>query len=259
MSTSLSIKLSAITGVAALSFSAAFAQSHENGYGPDPDGDSNPATMTRAVANIGATDVLLDPRFTIVTFEPPPGAHNMPVNDSLAKRYGVGFSKGLRWQICDDQRYYQYDSLCTYIRPPSGSYAAYYRDDLARPLHVTFNNEAVCGVILSVYPPGGKEGEIFEVTLDAKKADGTSAGTAKVNLAWTQNTFRWRAMAGGFFLNDAATSMDITVAREKDQGDVYQFLIDDLAYVTKDCEEVFEAIRHVAGFVVSDSGEIEAK
>ncbi|HNS86919.1 MAG TPA: hypothetical protein PKH09_08440 [Parvularculaceae bacterium] len=176
MNSSFVIRLWAVAGAAFLSISGANAQSNENGYGADPDGDTNPATMTRAVANIGATDVRLDPRFTIVTFEPPPGAHNKPIKDFLAPRYGVGFSKGLRWQICDDQRYYQYDSLCTYIRPPSGSYAAYYRDDLKRPLHVTFDTGPVCGVVLSVYPPGGKEGEIFKVTLDAKKEDGSPAG-----------------------------------------------------------------------------------
>ncbi|MCB2112676.1 MAG: hypothetical protein R3C42_08425 [Parvularculaceae bacterium] len=252
-------KCVAAAAAAAMAFSAfAAAQTHENGYGPDPDGDTNPATMTRAVANIGATDVLLDPRFTVVTFEPPPGSHDRPVRNSLVKRYGVRFSKGLRWQICDDQRYYQYDSLCTYIRPPSGSYAAYYRDDLSRPLNVTFEKKPVCGVVLSVYPPGGKEGEIFEVTLDAKNADGSSAGSTHVRFAWTQNTFRWRVMAGGFFLSDAASSMDISVARAKDQGPVYQFLIDDLAYVSEDCEEVFKSIRDVAGFVVSDNGDIEA-
>lgn len=258
MNSSFVIRLWAVAGAAFLSISGANAQTNENGYGADPDGDTNPATLTRAVANIGATDVRLDPRFTIVTFEPPPGAHNKPIKDFLAPRYGVGFSKGLRWQICDDQRYYQYDSLCTYIRPPSGSYAAYYRDDQKRPLHVTFEKGPVCGVVLSVYPPGGKEGEIFKVTLDAKKEDGSSAGKAKVEFAWTQDTFRWRVMAGGFFLKAPAASMDVTVARAKDQGDVYQFLIDDLAYVTENCEEVFEQIRDVAGFVVSDDGAIEA-
>ena len=241
--------------VAALSFAGgdASAQSHENGYGPDPDGDSNPATWTRAVANIGATDVRLDPRFTIMTFEPPPGAHNKPIKDQYAGKNGVAFSKGLKWQICDDQRYFQYDSLCTYIRPPSGSFAAYYRDDWKRPLTVTFK-QPVCAVMMSVYPPGGKEGEIFKVRLEAKNAAGDYAGSATVNFAWTQDTFRWRVMAGGFFLKEPAASVDVMVSRKTDAGDVVQFLVDDLAYIETGCDDVLEKIRDVAGFEVSSDG-----
>lgn len=93
MNSSFVVRLWAVAGAAFLSIGGANAQSNENGYGADPDGDTNPATMTRAVANIGATDVRLDPRFTIVTFEPPPGAHNKPIKDFLAPRYGVGFQK----------------------------------------------------------------------------------------------------------------------------------------------------------------------
>ena len=250
-----SASIAASVAALGIAFSGlALAQSHENGVGPDPDGDTNPATLTRAVANIGATDVKLDPRFTIMTFEPPPGAHNRVIRNDYAKRFGVKFSKGLQWQICDDQRYFQYDSLCTYIRPPSGSYAAYYRDDLERPLTVTFNDGAVCGLVMSVYPPGGKEGEEFKVTLAAKKEDGSPAGKATVKFAWTQDTFRWRVMAGGFFLKAPAASVDVTVARVKDKGRVIQFLIDDLAYVKDDCESVLEEIRDVAGFSVSKDG-----
>lgn len=236
----------------------AFAQSHENGYGPDPDGDTNPATRTRAIANIGATDIKLDPRFTVMTFEPPPGAHNSAIRNQYANKYGVGFSKGLKWQICDDQRYYQYDSLCTYIRPPSGSFAAYYRDDWKRPLTVTFK-KPVCAVMTSVYATGGKEGEKFKVTLSARKANGDPAGEATVTFAWTQDTFRWRVMAGGFFLKEDASSIDIAVARTENAGDVLQFLIDDLAFVETGCEAVLDEIKDVAGFEVSGSGELVTK
>lgn len=236
----------------------AFAQAHENGYGPDPDGDSNPATRTRAIANIGATDINLDPRFTIMTFEPPPGVHNNRIRDQYAEKYGVGFSKGLKWQICDDQRYFQYDSLCTYIRPPSGVFAAYYRDDWKRPLKVTFD-APVCAAMMSVYPTGGKEGEQFKVTLAAKGVNGESAGDATVVFAWTQDTFRWRVMAGGFFLSAPAKSIDVTVARVENAGDVLQFLIDDLAFVESGCEAVLDEIKDVAGFEVGAGGLLVTK
>ena len=224
----------------------AYAQNNENGYGPDPDGDTNPATKTRAIAKIGATDVRLDPRFSVITFEPPPGVHGRKIRDQYQPRYGVSFGTGLEWQICDDQRYFQYDSLCTYIRPPSGSFAAYYRDDWKRPLSVEFK-KPVCAVMMSVYPPGGKEGEKFRVTLKAKKANGDSAGEARVTFTWTQDTFRWRVMAGGFFLSEPAASVDVMVRRVTDGGDVVQFLIDDLATVETGCEAVLDDIRKVAG------------
>ncbi|OFX00438.1 MAG: hypothetical protein A3E78_16115 [Alphaproteobacteria bacterium RIFCSPHIGHO2_12_FULL_63_12] len=236
----------------------AFAQAHENGYGPDPDGDTNPATRTRAIANIGATDVKLDPRFTVMTFEPPPGKHNSAISTQYTDKYGVTFSKGLKWQICDGQRYGRYDSLCTYIRPPSGSFAAYYRDDWKRPLTVSFK-KPVCAVMTSVYATGGKEGEKFKVTLTARKANGDPAGEANVTFAWTQNTFRWRVMAGGFFLKEDAASVDISVARAENAGDVLQFLIDDLAYVESGCEAVLEEIKDVAGFEVSNTGALVTK
>lgn len=236
-----------------LAASSAFAQYNENGYGSDPDGDSNPATRTRAVANIGATDVKLDPRFTILTFEPPPGAHGRVIRNQYAEKYGVAFGKGLEWQICDGQRYFQYDSLCTYIRPPSGSFAAYYRDDWRRPLGVSFK-KPVCAVMLSVYPTGGKEGERFKVTLNAKDANGDSAGSANVTFAWTQDTFRWRVMVGGFFLEDPAASVEVMVRRVEGARDDVQFLIDDLAYVETGCEAVLEQIKDVAGFEVGADG-----
>lgn len=247
----------ALAAFSSFAAAPAFGQAHENGYGPDPDGDSNPATRTRAIANIGATDINLDPRFTVMTFEPPPGAHDGAIGAKYGDKFGVGFSKGLRWQICDGPRYFEYNSLCTYIRPPSGAYAAYYRDDFKRPLEVKFD-KPVCAVMMSVYPTGGKEGEDFKVTLKARNADGDPVGTANVKFAWTQDTFRWRVMAGGFFLNAAATSVDITVARAKNNGDVYQFLIDDLAYVHENCEQVLEDIKKVAGIQVGPDGELVA-
>lgn len=253
--------LRTIAGAAALqaiAMAPAFAQYHENGYGPDPDGDSNPATRTRAIANIGATDVKLDPRFTVMTFEPPPGAHNGAIKNQYGEHYGVSFSKGLKWQICDDQRYYQYDSLCTYIRPPSGAFAAYYRDDWKRPLTVDFEIP-VCAMMLSAYPTGGKEGEIFKVSLIARNASGDNVGEATVKFAWTQDTFRWRVMAGGFFLKEPAAQVDVTVARTENAGDILQFLIDDLAFVETGCQAVLDEIKEVAGFEVASDGSLVTK
>ncbi len=248
--------LAATTSLA--SVSPAFSQAHENGYGPDPDGDTKPATRTRAIANEGATDINLDPRFTIMTFEPPPGGHNKPITNQYTNEFGVGFSKGLKWQVCDGERYYQYDSLCTYVRPPSGVFAAYYRDDLKRPLVVDFK-EPVCALTMSVYPTGGKEGERFRVRLAARDANGRPAGTANVTFAWTQDTVRWRVMAGGFFLRDKASSVEVTVSRVENAGDVLQFLVDDLAYIHTGCEAVLDEISDVAGFEVAPGGELIAK
>lgn len=249
-----------LAAIAVLAMSApigALAQSNENGYGPDPDGDTNPATRTRAVANVGATDVNLNPRFTIMNFEPPPGVHGGKIRDQYASKNGVAFGKGLKWQICDDQRYFQYDSLCTYIRPPSGLYAAYYRDDRKSPLKISFN-KPVCAVMMSIYPPGGREGEKFTATLKAKNSKDEDAGTATITFAWTLDTFRWRVMAGGFFLKEPASSLDVTIARAENPGEVIQFLIDDLAYIETGCDAALEEIKTVAGFVVSEDGVLEA-
>jgi hypothetical protein len=243
---------------ASLFAGAANAQSNENGNGPDPDGDSNPATKTRAVANFGATDLKLDPRFTVMTFEPPPGAHRGVIRNQYVPKFGVSFGKGLEWQICDDQPYNGRDSLCTYVRPPSGVFAAYYRDDWKRPLEVSFKRP-VCAAMMSVYPTGGKEGERFRVTLKAKKANGDPAGEAKVTFAWTQDTFRWRVMAGGFFLNEDASSIDVMVRRVENGGDVVQFLVDDLAYMETGCEAVLEEIRNVADVEIGDDGNLITK
>ena len=49
------------------------AQSNENGYGPDPDGDTNPATRTRASTQRSPT------RFQAWTQNPmPPHQHTVP-------------------------------------------------------------------------------------------------------------------------------------------------------------------------------------
>lgn len=249
----------ALAALIAVSGAPAGAQYNENGYGPDPDRDTNPATRTRAVANIGATDINLDPRFSVLTFEPPPGAHGRHIRDQYWKadagKNGVRFGEGLEWQHCSDQPYQNRNSLCTYIRPASGSFAAYYRDDWREPLKVEFDRP-ICAAMLSVYPTGGKEGEVFKVTLRGRDESGRSIGKATVKFGWTQDAFRWRVMAGGFFLKESTRNIEVMVRRAKGGGDIVQFLIDDLAYLEKDCDTVLEEIRDVAGFMVDDDGDI---
>jgi hypothetical protein len=220
-----------------------------NGYGPDPDGDGNPATRTWAMARIGADDSKLDPRFRIINFEPPPGAHGDRIADQYRPSFGVGFSKGLKRQICNDQRYFQYDTLCTYLAPPSGSYAAYYRSDVKNPLVVSYDRP-VCAAALSVFPIGGKEGEKFEVLLQPYNAAGDKLEAAKVSFAWTMNTFRWRAMVGGFFLKEPAPRVEVSVRSldPEQKTDVIHFLMDDVASIEKDCAGVLAEIRKAAGY-----------
>lgn len=229
-------------------------QYHENGIGPDPDRDTNPATRTFALASIGAEDARLDPRFSVISFEPPPGRHAEKIGAQYAERFGVSFSKGLKRQICEEgQRYFRYDTLCSYIAPPSGAYAAHYRTDRRDPLEVSFKTP-VCAAALSIYPIGGREGERFEATLTPYAGD-RKLKPAKVRFAWTQDTFRWRTMVGGFFLDQPADRVEIMI-RSRDpvakNADIVQFLIDDFGTIEKDCEKALEDIRKATGFEVAE-------
>ncbi|MDZ7628639.1 MAG: hypothetical protein U5J99_09605 [Parvularculaceae bacterium] len=252
----LRIALVLVSGGALASAALAQDQIHENGVGPDPDRDSNPATRTLALASIGAEDARLDPRFSVISFEPPPGRHGDHVRDQYVSKYGVSFSKGLNRQVCEEgQRYFQYDTLCSYIAPPSGAYAAHYRTDRRDPLSVAFA-KPVCAAALSIYPIGGREGERFEVTLTPYSGD-RALKPAKIRFAWTQDTFRWRTMIGGFFLDQSADRVEIML-RSKDaeaKSDIVQFLIDDFGSIETDCEKVLGDIRNATGFELG-SGEI---
>jgi hypothetical protein len=229
-------------------------QYHENGIGPDPDRDSNPATRTFALASIGAEDARLDARFRVISFEPPPGRHAEKLNDQYADRYGVRFSKGLKRQICEEgQRYFRYDTLCSYIAPPSGAYAAHYRTDRRDPLVVSFKTP-VCAAALSIYPIGGREGERFEAILTPYAGE-RKLKPAKVRFAWTQDTFRWRTMVGGFFLDQSADRVEIMISSRDPiakKADIVQFLIDDFGTIEKDCEKALEDIRKATGFEVAE-------
>lgn len=257
--------LAAAAAVGSLMASAALAQGgqyHENGIGPDPDRDSNPATRTFALASIGAEDARLDPRFRVISFEPPPGRHGDKILNQYAEKFGARFSKGLNRQVCEEgQRYFQYDTFCSYIAPPSGAYAAHYRTDRRDPLTITFENP-VCAAALSIYPIGGREGERFEATLTPYAGE-RKLETARIRFAWSQDTFRWRTMVGGFFLKAPKGSGDEPVdrievmIRSRDpvakNADIVQFLIDDFGTVEKDCEKVLDDIRKSAGYEVGEN------
>lgn len=207
----------------------------ENGYGRDLDGDGNPATDAIGyyrLAPIGEAE--LDPPFKLLTFEPPRTQHNKPVTDQYRKPYGVHFSPGLFAQLCDGQRYFQYDTSCTYLAPPSGKYAAVYHDDRRRPLQVHFDRP-ICAASIGVIPTGGREGEKFVVALDFYKThdDGgeTRIGRTRVDMTWTENTFRWRNMIEAFFIDRAADRIDITIRSRSRLDQNFDFLIDDLAFI----------------------------
>ena len=229
-------------------------QFHENGIGPDPDRDTNPATRTFALASIGAEDARLDARFSVISFEPPPGRHAEKIGNQYAGRFGVSFGKGLKRQICEEgQRYFRYDTLCSYIAPPSGAYAAHYRTDRRDPLEVSFKTP-VCAAALSIYPIGGREGERFEVTLTPYAGD-RKLRPAKTRFSWTQNTFRWRTVVGGIFLDGSADRVEIMIHSRDPvarNADIVQFLIDDFGIIEKDCEKALEDIRKATGFEVAE-------
>ena len=208
-----------------------------NGVGPDPDGDTNPATNTRAVSKIGdAAEAAFDPPYQVVTFEAPPGGHNDVIRKEYEDKFGVTFSRGLNRQICEGQRYFQYNSQCTYLRAPSGQYAAVYQDDFSRPLRIRFA-EPVCVAAMAIYPTGGKEGEVFEVTLQGYDANEQKLDAAKAKFTWTKDTFRWRHMAGAYFLGQKAQRVDVSMRSldPKEKGKVVRFLLDDVAFIEESC------------------------
>ena len=60
---------------------------HENGIGPDPDNETNPATITGAISIVGDAALAADdPPYAVVTFEPPPGGHGAIVARGRSRR-----------------------------------------------------------------------------------------------------------------------------------------------------------------------------
>lgn len=227
------------TTPAAGSENLATAPQNRNGIGPDPDGDTNPATNTRIFSKIGdEAEAAFDPPYQVVTFEAPPGRHLEKIRNQYGDDLGVKFSRGLTRQICEGQRYFQYDSQCTYMRAPSGRFAAAYRDDFSRPLRIRFD-QPVCVAAMAIYPTGGKEGERFEVTLQGYDENENALSPAKISFQWTKDTFRWRHMAGAFYPNRQASRVDVSMKSldPKERNKIVRFLIDDVAFIEGGCSE----------------------
>lgn len=234
--------MGAILGAGAFLSAHAAPATSGNGIGPDPDGDGNPATNTRGFMRIGdAAEAAFDPPYRVITFEAPPGSHNEVLKGQYANKFGVVFGTGVRRQICGN-RYFQYDTQCTYLRAPSGRFAAFYRHDWGEPMTVKFA-KPVCVAATAIYPTGGKQGEAFKVTLEPFAADGTALPKSVMRFTWETNTFRWRLMAGVYMLKDRATSVKLRVDSVDEPKKAVRFLVDDLAFIDEGCEDALEKIK----------------
>ncbi|WP_425408075.1 hypothetical protein [Hyphococcus sp.] len=222
---------------------------HENGIGPDPDNDSNPATITGVISRVGDAAVASnDAPYRVVTFEAPPGKHGDVIRNAYADEYGVRFGRGVTRQICEGQRRFYYDSMCTYEAAPSGQFAAGYVNYLNAPLVITFD-EPVCVVTMAIYPTGGREGENFRVKINAWDENGAPLPRADAGFEWTKYTVRWRHMAGAYYLGGRAKRIEVSMRSRhwRDRRDTLRYLIDDLAFVQDGCDEV------LADFVEDES------
>jgi hypothetical protein len=243
-------KLKSVVMLAAVGAAAAIGVANAqapNGIGPDPDGDSNPATNTRLFARIGdAAEAALDPPFQIVTFEAVRKAHGKPIAEEKVGARVVKFSRGLKRQICKGQLYFRYDTQCTYLAAPSGEMAALYDDPWGRPLRIRFE-QPVCAAALALYPTGGREGEEYKVTLQPYGADEKALTAQSYKFNWTNDTFRWRLMAGAYFLNEKAKRVDVNIASVTNPKKVVRFLIDDVAFVEDGCTVHLADVNAEAG------------
>lgn len=211
---------------------------HENGIGPDPDRDTNPATITGVIARIGDPKIAADDApYRVITFEAPPGAHNDVIRNGYAKEFGVRFGDGVTRQICEGQRRFYYDSMCTYEAAPSGRFAAGYMNYLNAPMVIEFD-APVCIVTMAIYPTGGDEAEPFTVTIKGWDESGAPLPQADAEFEWTKNTVRWRHMAGAYYIGGRAKTITVGMKSGKasEAGDVLRFLIDDLAFVQDGCD-----------------------
>lgn len=222
---------------------------HENGVGADPDGDTNPATDTRVVPFFtDAAEAADDPPYAVITFEPPPGRQNEAIIHDYEEKFGVTFGRGLSWQICRGQRHFQYDSMCTYAAPTSGQFAAGYLNYLNSPLRIEFARP-VCIVTMSIYPTGGKEGEPFEFKIEGWTESGDKLAVATTDFEWTNDTVRWRNMAGVYFVDQRAKRITVSM-RSLDPAEAKEtlrYLIDDFAFVDDGCDAALEDIAERTG------------
>lgn len=228
---------------------------HENGIGPDPDNDTNPATDTGAISVVGdAAEAANDPPYAVITFEPPPGDHGDALTDLYQEEFGVSFGDGLSRQICDGRR--RYDSMCSYFAAPSGKFSAGYLNYLNSPLVIEFERP-VCVITMAIYPTGGKEGEPFEFTIKGWTANDESLPTVQAEFEWTKDTVRWRHMAGAYYLAKPATKIAISM-KSKDASQAkhtLRYLIDDLAFVETGCEAVLDEIAGKDGATIEEAAE----
>ena len=224
----------------AMSLTTLTAQTHENGIGPDPDRDTNPATITGTIKRIdAATQASRDAPYRVINFEPPPGQHGDKIRNTYASDYGVHFSAGVTRQICEGQRRFYYDSMCTYEAAPSGDFSIGYVNALNAPLVIEFD-EPVCVITMAIFPTGGKEGETFTVSIEGWDSADLKLAPAQTSFDWTHNTVRWRHMAGAYYIGQRAKKVAISMKSNdpKEKGDVLRYLIDDLAFVQKGCADV---------------------
>ena len=233
---------------------------HENGVGPDPDGDGNPATDTGGLSITGdAALVTDDPPYDVITFETTPDRHGEAIGAQYKDEFGVSFGAGLTRQICEGQRRFAYDTMCTYEAAPSGAFAAGYADVLNRPLTIAFDRP-VCVATMAIYPTGGKEGEPFTLTIDAWDADGATLPSVDIDFEWTKETIRWRHMAGAYYLDKPAARIAVGMKSRdrKERAKLLRFLIDDLALIEDGCEAALAEIAERAGGA-SDEAEDDAE
>ena len=219
---------------------------HENGIGSDPDGDSNPATITGGVSLAG--DEPVNASDNVLSFEvirdqvaPKPGED---IAASYQESHGVIFGPGLSRQQCTSQQQFRQMSICTYEAAPSGKYAAGYGNHLNRPLTVEFDDPA-CIITMAIYPTGGKEDEPFELTIEGWNDSGTKLPTVKVDFNWTDHTMRWRHMAGAYYLGDEAKKISIGMRSKdgKEARKMLRFLIDDFSFTNDKCAETLAAFK----------------
>lgn len=246
--------LASVGAAAALATGAAIAhppgeKTADNGTGYDADGDSNPAVNTKLIARIGdAAEAALDPPFKIITFEASATHHGDAIRKEKVDSRTVSFSPGLKRQLCAGQHYSDYDTECSYMAAPSGKFAAVYRDEFHRPLQIEFE-QPVCAAATAIYPTGGAEGETFKVLLQPYGEDGAELDRVEYQFNWTRDTFRWRLMAGAFFLDQKAKRLDINVSSKSDSAKNVRFLIDDVAFIEDDCALAMNDINAEGGLV----------
>ena len=222
---------------------------HENGIGPDPDGDANPATDTSVVPFVGEILIGADgTAFPVLHFEPPPGTHGEAIIEDYHKDFGVKFGPGLSWQICEGQRHFQYNSMCTYEAPTSGDFAAGYVNLLNRPLVIEFD-EPVCFISMSIYPTGAKEGEPFLFSIEGRDSADQVIDSASLEFEWNKETVRFNNIAGAYFTERPPKKIAVSMRSldPEEAKTTLRYLIDDLAHLGGSCDAAVDEVEARTG------------